>query len=93
METTTRYIELASGKHTYCDIGNSDHTLLLLHGLSFRHGLYPLIEELAPGFRILALDLPFSDRHGFRNDHTLDHYVDFVLDFIDKLALKNLSFL
>ena len=44
--------------HTYCDIGDSDRTLLLLHGFSFRQGMYPLMEDASNRSKSL---LPFKE--------------------------------
>ena len=86
-----RQIELRTGVHTYCDLGDSDRTLLLLHGFSFRQGLYPLMEALQPGFRVIAPDLPFVTNQKFRNEHTLENYVDLLMEFVQILDLKDVS--
>jgi pimeloyl-ACP methyl ester carboxylesterase len=87
----TSQIELHSGIHTYCDIGDSDRALLLLHGFSFRQGMYPLIDALKANFRVIVPDLPFSTRYEFRKSHSLENYVDYLLEFVQKVGLKNAS--
>ena len=73
-------VQLSTGAHTYCDVGDADRTLLLLHGFSFRPGLYPLAEYLQSDFRVVMPDLPFTTKaHAFR-DHTLAHYVNFLFN-------------
>ena len=87
----TRRIKTKTGIHTYCDIGNAERTFLLLHGFSFRQGLYPLAEILKSDFRVVIPDLPFSTKSNFIHEHTLDHYVDFLLAFIQELGLQEVS--
>jgi len=77
--------------HTYCDSGDSNHTLLLLHGFSFRQGLYPLFKALEPDFRVVVPDLPFSTRNDFKPGHSLQNYADYLLAFIEALELENVS--
>src|SRR5210317_1364859 len=91
MEIPTKKIKLNSGVHTYCDSGDSDHSLLLLHGFSFRPGLYPLLKALSLDFRVVIPDLPFSTRNDFRFGHNVQNYVDYLLEFIDALGLENIS--
>lgn len=80
-------IDLPSGPLTYCDIGDSGPMILLLHGLSFRPGLYPLIEQLRPHFRVIALDLPFTRQNHDPSDPTPQRYVDRILEFLAALRL------
>lgn len=87
----TKQIELSSGVHTYCDVGRADRTVLLLHGFAFRQGMYPLMDILNADFRVLVPDLPFSTNLGFSVPHTLDSYVNFLLEFVQALDLKNVS--
>jgi pimeloyl-ACP methyl ester carboxylesterase len=87
----TSQIELRSGIHTYCDVGDADRTLLLLHGFSFRQGMYPLMDALKSDYRVILPDLPFSTRNDFRKPHSLENYVDYLLDFVKEVGLKNVS--
>lgn len=91
MDIQTHQIKLRSGVHTYCDVGDSKHTILLLHGFSFRQGLYPLVAALKPIFRVVVPDLPFSTRNHFRLDHTLENYTETLLEFVQKLGLEEIS--
>jgi pimeloyl-ACP methyl ester carboxylesterase len=85
----TRTIDLSRSPLTYCDMGDSATSILLLHGLSFRPGLYPLIEHLLPNFRVIALDLPFYNRDHSAADHThIQSHVNLILEFITTLQLK-----
>jgi len=86
----TRSIDLPSGPLTYCDIGDSGTNIILLHGLSFRPGLYPLIEHLLPHFRVIALDLPFhSPDHAAAQKNNIYSYVNLVLEFVTAMQLRN----
>jgi pimeloyl-ACP methyl ester carboxylesterase len=85
-------LQLPSGTLTYCDIGDSEATIILLHGLSFRPGLYPLIEHLLPHFRVIALDLPFTNAHRFPGGPHPERYADLILAFIATLELQTPAF-
>jgi pimeloyl-ACP methyl ester carboxylesterase len=87
----TSQIELSSGVHTYCNLGNADRTMLLLHGFAFRQGMYSLAEALLPDFRVVIPDLPFSTKHEFQCAHNLEKYTDFLLEFVQKLRLEDVS--
>ena len=87
----TRQIQLSSGVHAYCDVGDSEHTILLLHGFAFRPGMYPLVDALKSKFRVVVPDLPFSTNHAFLPEHSLDRYVDFLMEFVQKLGLGKIS--
>ncbi len=89
MHPPTRHIHLPSNPLTYCDIGDSETSILLLHGLSFRPGLYPLIERLIPHFRVIALDLPFVKQDQNPAFPTLQHYVALILEFVAAQRLKS----
>lgn len=86
-----QHIRLRTGKHAYCDIGSGERTLLLLHGFSFRPGLYPLADVLKDHYRLLIPDLPFTSKKHEIEDHSLKGYTDFLLEFVDTLALENIS--
>ena len=78
----TKNISLSSGKHTYLDLGEGGETLVMIHGLSFKQGLYPLINKLRSHFRIIVPDLPFLERHGFPFDHTVENYIRCIIELI-----------
>lgn len=88
---SVQQIELSSGTHSYVDIGDSHHSLLMLHGFSLRPGLYPLAYRLMKDFRVVIPDMPFSTRNGFNNPHTLDDYSRFLVELVDRLNLQNVS--
>lgn len=46
---------------------------------------------LAPDFRVIAPDLPFASPEKFTAAHSMDAYVDFLLEFVDALGLKKVS--
>ena len=87
----THGVELPSGVHTYCDSGDSNHTLMFLHGFSLRQGLYPLMDILKSHFRVVIPDLPFSSINDFHLPHRLENYVVFLLEFVQQLELENIS--
>ena len=55
----TQLIELDSGVTSYYEAGKSDQTLLLLHGFSFRQGMYAMMDSLKSNFHVVNPDLPF----------------------------------
>ncbi|MFO7446698.1 MAG: alpha/beta hydrolase [Ignavibacteriaceae bacterium] len=77
----------------YLDEGESDKTLLLVHGL----GTYSLswihnIEELKKHFRCIAVDLPgYGKSSAGIHPGTMNFYSDILSDFIEALQLKNIS--
>ena len=87
----TQLVDLDSGLISYCEAGNSDQTLLLLHGFSFRQGMYPLMDSLKSNFHVVIPDLPFSTNNNFHLSHSLDSYAAFLLDFVDHLGLEKVS--
>ncbi len=87
----TQKISLRTGECTYCELGSGKKTLLLLHGFSFRPGLYPLADALKEHFRIVMPDLPFTSKQNRFQTHSLPAYVDFLLEFVDTLDLENVS--
>ena len=87
----SKKIGLSSGFHTYCDIGHAERTILLLHGFAFRPGMYPLMNALKTDFRVIVPDLPFSTDLDYSAPHTLDGYVDFLLEFVQALGLAKIS--
>jgi pimeloyl-ACP methyl ester carboxylesterase len=91
MDYKTKKLKLPTGLHTYVDLGESDQTLLLLHGLSFKEGLFPLVERLNTRFRLILPDLPFAPYQEFKLDHNLENYTKFVLGLIKELNIKTVS--
>jgi pimeloyl-ACP methyl ester carboxylesterase len=91
MHITTRQINLHRGGLTYGEIGDSGPTLLMLHGFAFRQGLHPFMERLGAHFRVIAPDLPFSNRIDFQAGHTLENYAGSIIDLIDALGLEKVS--
>lgn len=73
---------------SYVDVGDGP-TILLLHGLGHStHGWRKVMGPLAEaGYRVMAVDLPgfgYSDKPG---DYSLEHYVDFVRNWLDLHAI------
>ncbi len=84
-------VTMDSGSLSFASAGQSDRTLLMLHGFSLRPGLYPLASELIHDFHIVIPDLPFSTKNDFHLSHTLDNYVGTLIELIQSLNLKNVS--
>ena len=75
----------------YRDEGNPNGPIVLfLHGWrNDLHSFDALTHDLAPFYRIVRLDLPgFGGTEIPRETWELNHYVQFVADFIKKLDLK-----
>lgn len=69
----------------------SKRPIVFLHGFrGTHHGLEKIINEL-PEYHFIVPDLPgFGDTPAFDNrSHTIEHYAEFVTDFIEQLHLKN----
>ena len=49
------------------------------------------MSALAPDFRVIAPNLPFASPKDFSHLHSLRSYVDFLLEFADKLDLEKIS--
>jgi pimeloyl-ACP methyl ester carboxylesterase len=91
MGIVIRDIRLETGLHTFGEVGGTNHTLLMLHGFAFRQGLHPFMDVLQSHFRVITPELPFSNRSLYSNGHTLENYVDTLLDFIDRLGLGRVT--
>jgi pimeloyl-ACP methyl ester carboxylesterase len=91
MKFPEKNIQITTGEHLYTDLGNAEETLLLMHGFAFRPGLYPLAERLQSRFRVVIPDLPFASKNGSFPAHTLQSYVDFLLEFVHTLGLEKVS--
>lgn len=81
------YITLGGHKHRYIETGNSDHTMLLLHGISSSLDFYEqVIPSLSRSFRVIALDLlgfGFSDKPR-KKEYSLELYASLIHEFLDK---------
>ncbi len=91
MKFPEKNIQITTGEHLYTDLGNAEETLLLMHGFAFRPGLYPLAERLQSRFRVVVPDLPFASKNGYFPAHTLQTYINFLLEFVHTLELEKVS--
>ncbi len=75
--------------------GDHGHQVLLLHGGgidSARLSWEPLIETLAPNFRVLAPDLPgYGDSARPKIIYSIQFYVDFVTAILDQFSFERVS--
>jgi pimeloyl-ACP methyl ester carboxylesterase len=87
MAPQDRYITLGGHRHRYIETGNSEHTMLLLHGISSSLDFYEqVIPSLSRSFRVIALDLlgfGFSDKPR-KQKYSLDLYASLIHEFLDK---------
>lgn len=88
---STKTITLSTGTHVYSEFGSGESTLLLLHGFSFRPGVFPLAEALQTQMRVIIPDLPYTHKNYAEMAHNLPAYVDYLLEFSGALNLKYLS--
>jgi len=87
MAPQNRYITLGGHRHRYVETGSSEHTLLLLHGISSSLDFYEqVIPRLSASFRVLALDfLGFGLSEKPRNkEYTLELYASLIREFLEK---------
>lgn len=81
-------IKIDEAEISYYDEGNSDICILLIHGLSFKVGLVPLITSLRKNVRVVSCDLPgfgLSQKGNFICD--TKGYLEFLKKFTDALNL------
>jgi pimeloyl-ACP methyl ester carboxylesterase len=87
MAQQNRYITLGGHRHRYVESGNSEHTLLLLHGISSSIEFYEqVIPLLSKSFRVIALDLlgfGLSDKPQGKK-YSLELYASLIHDFLEK---------
>lgn len=81
-DLTVRYEELGSGEN-----------LLFLHGWGGKwESWYPVLYPLSKNFHCVGLDLPgFGESEMPKDAWGVKDYADFVMEFIKKLGLKNVT--
>jgi pimeloyl-ACP methyl ester carboxylesterase len=87
MAVQDRYITLGGHRHRYIEKGGSEHTMLLIHGISSSLDFYEqVIPLLSQSFRVIAVDLlgfGLSEKpHG--KDYSLKLYASLIQEFLDK---------
>lgn len=87
MAPQNRYITLGGHRHRYVETGRSEHTLLLLHGISSSLDFYEqVIPSLSRSFRVLALDFlgfGLSDKPRGK-EYSLKLYSSLIREFLEK---------
>jgi pimeloyl-ACP methyl ester carboxylesterase len=82
-----KYITLGGHRHRYIETGGSEHTMLLLHGISSSLDFYDqVIPLLSRSFRVIALDLlgfGLSDKPRNKK-YSLDLYASLIHEFLNK---------
>ena len=83
-DINTNYIVKGEGKN-----------ILLLHGWGSKLDLFgTIIENLSKNNKVYAIDLPgFGGTDEPKEAWDVDRYVDFVIEFIEKMNIKELSIL
>ncbi|MCM1087982.1 MAG: alpha/beta hydrolase [Muribaculaceae bacterium] len=78
----------------YIDEGTGD-AILLLHGWGANIGLFDgIVKTLSPSHRVVALDMPgFGRTPEPPEAWCVDDYVDFVIQFIERLQIDEVSIL
>lgn len=79
----------------YIKEGNSDKSILLLHGWGANIDLFRgIINHLADRYTVYAIDMPgFGKTSEPKTAWSVDDYVDFVIKFIEKMKINKLSLL
>lgn len=79
----------------YIKEGNSDKSILLLHGWGANIDLFQgIINHLSSTYTVYALDMPGFGKTGEpKTAWCVDDYVDFVIKFIEKMKIEKLSLL
>ncbi|MEI6758433.1 MAG: alpha/beta hydrolase [Chlorobium sp.] len=87
MAPQNSYITLGGHRHRYIESGGSEHTMLLLHGISSSLDFYEqVIPSLSKSFRVIAIDLlgfGLSDKPK-KKEYTLELYASLIHEFLDK---------
>lgn len=83
-DINTNYIVKGEGK-----------SILLLHGWASKLDFFgPIIENLSRSNKVYAIDLPgFGGTDEPKEPWNVDNYVDFVIEFIEKMNIQELSLL
>jgi pimeloyl-ACP methyl ester carboxylesterase len=87
MAVQDKYINLGGHRHRYIEKGSSEHTMLLIHGISSSLDFYEqVIPHLSRSFRVLAFDLlgfGLSEKPRGK-DYSLELYASLISEFLDK---------
>jgi pimeloyl-ACP methyl ester carboxylesterase len=87
MAVQDRYITLGGHSHRYIEKGSSEHSLLLLHGISSSLDFYEqVIPLLSRSFRVIAVDLlgfGLSEKPQGK-DYSLELYASLIREFLEK---------
>lgn len=87
MAVQDRYITLGGHRHRYIEKGSSEHTMLLIHGISSSLDFYEqVIPLLSRSFRVIAFDLlgfGLSDKPKGK-DYSLELYSSLIHEFLEK---------
>ncbi len=87
MAVQDRYITLGGHRHRYIEKGGSEHTMLLIHGISSSLDFYEqVIPLLSRSFRVIAFDLlgfGLSDKPKGK-DYSLELYSSLIREFLEK---------
>ena len=89
------YLKIDNIETNYIKEGNSDKSILLLHGWGANLDLFRgIINHLSRSYTVYALDMPGFGKTTEPNDAwCVDDYVDFVIKFIEKMKIDKLSIL
>lgn len=85
---------LADPHIAYIDAGSGEKTLILVHGLASNAGFWrEMIPQLAPHYRVIAVDLPGYGKSG-KGDlpYGMRYYADAVAALIAELKLTNVTY-
>jgi pimeloyl-ACP methyl ester carboxylesterase len=94
VENDPRFIEI-NGINTHFRRQGAGEALLLIHGFgSSTYTWHGVIDRLAKGFEVNAIDLPgFGLSQALKTTPTVDAYVDFLNDFMQTLCIDNAVFM
>ncbi len=86
-----KFINIDENKIRYLESGNSDNTLVLIHGLGASAERWEyVIPHFKEHFRVIVPDLigfGYSDKPLV--DYTTDFFSEFLKKFLEKLDIKN----
>ncbi|MEL7533323.1 MAG: alpha/beta hydrolase [Bacteroidota bacterium] len=91
--TPSQFMTLGEQEVHYRDQGQGE-ALLLLHGMGASlHTWDTWTNALQDSFRVIRVDLPAYGLTGARPDHdySLDAYINFIHDFVERLGLDSVS--
>ena len=89
------FLKINNIETNYIKEGNSDKSILLLHGWGSNSDLFRgIINHLSSNYTVYALDMPgFGKTAEPKTVWCVDDYVDFVIKFIEKMKIDKLSIL